>query len=473
LPAFTDDNLRHLLRRTEFVARPQRLLTLKARGTIEAAVDDVLSLHLNPALRQSQGPVAYFENFNGENASGVYDAGWTQYSEAARWWIDYAARGTSASKGPTPAPPEWRALQEKMVLFWHGHFVSSWSQIHLGVHLMWQLHGYRKLALGNVDQLAQAMAVSPAMLVYLSNAFNVAAEPNQNFARELMELFTLGVGNYTEDDVDAVARAWTGHNYAYQWQSYIYVDGAHDHSDKTLFGTTANWDGPEVIDEILVRNPSKRAIAARFLARKLWEFFAYVGPEPALLDAMSAVLLANQMNVGKLMRAMLLRDEFYSTRARTGLVRAPLDWIVAVAFHTNMRGADINLIDAANPEVGERQRRSELTGQLIFQPPNVSGWRPNEYWLTASGLSGRAQIAGTAAEFVMSNPAATPLSFSGTVGEVIDRVAEYFGIHALGSTTRAAIVAAFGNNAGAAFPNPEGARDLLMLVMLSPECHLA
>jgi uncharacterized protein (DUF1800 family) len=473
LPAFDDDTLRHLLRRTEFVARPQRLATLKALGTLEGAVDDVLSLHLNPALRPSRGPVAYFENFNGEDATGVYDAGWTQYSEAARWWIDYAARGTSAPKGPAPAPPEWRALQEKMVLFWHGHFVSSWSQIHLGVHLMWQLHGYRKLALGNVDQLAQAMAVSPAMLVYLSNAFNVAAEPNQNFARELMELFTLGVGNYTEDDVDAVARAWTGHNYAYERQSYIYLDGAHDHSRKTLFGTSADWDGPEVIDEILVNNPSKRAIAARFLARKLWEFFAYVGPEDAVLDAMSAVLLANEMNVGALMRAMLLREEFYSTRARTGLVRAPLEWIVAVAYHTNMRGADVNLIDVTNPEVGERQRRSELTGQLIFQPPNVSGWRPNEYWLTASGLSGRAQIAGVAADFVLSNSAATPLSFSGSVGEVVDRVAQYFGIGwPAASTTRAAIVDAFGSNGGSAFPG-DGARDLLMLVMLSPECHLA
>ena len=471
MPDFNDANRRHLLRRTEFVVRPERLASLEARGSLAAAVDDVLDLGANPPLRNGRGPVPYFDNINPTDEQGVYDGGWTQYSEAARWWIDYAARGTSVPRGPAP-PPTWRALQEKMVLFWHGHFVSSWSQIHFGVHLMWQLHGYRKRALANLDVIAHEMAVSPAMLVYLSNAFNVAAEPNQNFARELMELFTLGVGNYTEDDVDAVARAWSGHNYAYERQSYIYLDGAHDHGPKTLFGTTADWDGPEVIDEILVNNPAKRAIAARFMTRKLWEFFAYVGPEAALVDQLAGVLLDNDMNVGQLMRAMLLRDEFYSTRARTGLVRAPLEWIIAIAYHTNMSGADLNLIDATHPDPGERSRRSELTGQLIFQPPNVSGWRPNEYWLTASGLSGRAQIAGLAADFVLGNPAATPLSFVGTVGQVVDRVAGYFGIGwPPASTTRAAIVAAIGSE-GSAFPS-NAARDVLMLVLLSPECHLA
>jgi uncharacterized protein (DUF1800 family) len=472
LPAFTDDNLRHLLRRAEFVVRPERLATLQARPNFAAAVDDVLDLGANPALRAGRGPTPYFDVVNPTDSSGAWDGGWTQYSEAARWWIDYAARGGSTRRGPA-VPPSWRALQEKMVLFWHGHFVTSWSQIHFGVHLMWQLHGYRKRALGNLDQLAHDMAVSPAMLVYLSNAFNVAAEPNQNFARELMELFTLGVGNYTEADVDAVARAWTGHNYAYEREQYVYLDGAHDHGQKSLFGTTRDWDGPEVIDEILIGNPAKRTVAARFLARKLWEFFAYVGPEPTLVEQLAGSLLDNDMNVGALMRAIFLRDEFYSVRARTGLVRAPLEWIVAVAYHANMTGADLNLIDAADPDVGRRQRRSELTGQLIFQPPNVSGWRPNEYWLTASGLSGRAQLASTVADFVLSNPAARPLSFAGTTGAVVDTVAGYFGITWPGaSTTRAAIVSALGGNPAAPFP-ADAAGELLMMILLSPECHLA
>ena len=369
----------------------------------------------------------------------------------------------------------WRALQEKMVLFWHGHLVSSWSQIHLGVHLMWQIHGYRRRALGSLVDIAQEMAVSPAMLVYLSNAFNVAAEPNQNFARELMELFTLGVGNYSEDDVDAVARAWSGHNYLYEDQRYVYLDAAHDHGDKVLFGTTRPWDGPEVIDEILVNNDQKRIVAARFLTHKLWEFFAYIGPDQALVSVLAEQLLDNQMNVGRLMRAILLRDEFYSASARQGLVRSPLEWIVAVAYHANMSGADVELIDLDDDDPGSRQRRSELTGQLVFQPPNVSGWRPNEYWLTASGLSGRAEIATRVADFVLSNPGATPLSFAGTVDQVVDTTAAYFGIAWPGSSrTRAAIVAGFGAG-GSAFPAGDAGarRDLLMMVMLSPECHIA
>ena len=381
LPAFNDNNLRHLLRRTEFVVRPQRLLDLQASGSIEAAVDDVLAIALNNP-RDGLGPVGYFDDHIETNG------GWEQYQQAAAWGIDYAARGTSQPHGPPP-PATFRALQEKMVLFWHGHLVTSWSQIHLGVQLMWQLHGYRRRALGNLVDVVQEMAVSPAMLVYLSNAFNNAAEPNQNFARELMELFTLGVGNYSEDDVDAVARAWTGHNYSYDQRRYYFDPIAHDFEPKTLFGITRDWDGPQVIGHILVENPGKQLVSARFLARKLWEFFGFVGPTPALVDDLAEVLIANGMELAPLMRALLLRDEFYSTQSRQGLVRAPLEWIVALAYHANMPGADFRLIEPEFADHGRRAERSAMTGQLVFQPPNVSGWRPNEYWMTSSGLSGR------------------------------------------------------------------------------------
>ncbi len=360
---FTDDNLRHLLRRTEFVVRPERLAALQATGSLISAVNDVLAIDENP-IRAGRGPVPYFDSADDS------DRGWVQYARAANWWVDYAARGGSSPDGPaTPPAGEWRALQEKMVLFWHGHFVTSWSQIHKGVHLMWQLHGYRQRTLGNLVDLAQQMAVSPAMLVYLSNGLSVKGEPNQNFARELMELFTMGVGNYTEADVDAVSRAWTGHNYSYETQRYVFVPEAHDDGLKTLFGVAANWNGPDVINAILADNPAKTAVAARFITRKLWEFMAYVGPDATLVNTLADVLLSHGMQVAPLLRAMLLRDEFYATQARQGLVRSPLEWIFALAYHTNMTGADLRLIDNTKNPDSARMTRSELTGQLIFQPP--------------------------------------------------------------------------------------------------------
>jgi Protein of unknown function (DUF1800) len=466
--AFTDDNLRHLLRRTEFTVRPARLAALQARGSIEAAVDDVLAIDSNP-LYGGRGPIPYLDNFADHG-----DSGWTQYQRAAHWWVDYAARGGSAAEGPSVpvAPAQWRALQEKMVLFWHGHLVSSWSQIHLGLHLMWQHHGYRRRALGSLRDLLQETAISPAMLVYLSNAFSVAGEPNQNFARELMELFTMGVGNYSEADVDAVARAWTGHNYRYDEQRYVFNGGFHDNGSKTLFGVTRDWDGPQVIDEIVLLNPAKRAVTARFLARKLWEFFGYQNPAQHLVEDLAGVLIANGMQVRPLMRALLLRDEFYSTTARQGLVRAPLEWIVAVAVHTGITGAGLKLIDLAPADHGLRHSRSELTGQLIFQPPNVSGWRANGYWLTASGLSGRARLAETAAEFVIATGSGAPFGSATTVGAAVDAAATYLGIilPAAGAT-RSGVVGAFGG-AGAPFSVGDR-RDLLLSLLLCPEMHLA
>src|SRR5690606_7209600 len=125
---------------------------------------------------------------------------------------------------------------------------------------------FRAAGRGPLPALARAMAVQPAMLIYLDNKDNVVGRPNENFARELMELFTLGVNEYTQDDVVAAARAWTGHGIV--GNAYAFRPEKHDNGLKTFFGTTANWDGPGIIDHIY--GGSKRATAARFLARKLW-----------------------------------------------------------------------------------------------------------------------------------------------------------------------------------------------------------
>ena len=276
--AVSDDDLAHLLRRTEFVVRPARLAELKSLDltTYAAVVDNVLNVGLNgsPTLP------AYFQTEAADN--------WDQYVQGCTFWID------SMLTRPRP-------ILEKMTLFWHGHFVSAWWDVGHGFHLMQQTQMYRENALGNFHTLTQKMAIDRAMLVYLSNAENVKGSPNQNFARELMELFTLGVGNYTEGDVEAAARAWTGHNADWPEYNYVFKANRHDIGMKTFFGTTKNWDGPQIIDEILIDNAAKKQIAARYITKKLWEFLAHPTPPTAVLDAL-APAFATDMNILNLVR---------------------------------------------------------------------------------------------------------------------------------------------------------------------------
>ena len=432
--AVSDDDLAHLLRRTEFVVRPSRLAELKALDltTYAAAVENVLDVGLNgspplPPYFMSEDPVS----------------GWDQYVAACNFWIDAMVN--------KPRP-----FLEKMTLFWHGHFVSAWWDVGKGFHMMQQVQMYRQNALGNFRDLTQAMAIDRAMLVYLSNAENVKGSPNQNFARELMELFTLGVGNYTEGDVEASARAWTGHNA--DWPEYVYTfyPSRHDTGLKTFFGTTKNWNGPDIIDEILLNNAGKRQIAARLITKKLWEFLAHPSPPTAVLDAIAPAFAAD-WNITNLVRLILNRPEFYSTTAKQGLVRTPTEFIVALCYYSGLTADDLGV-----------SWRAESTGQQMFQPPNVAGWKPNAYWLNTSAVAGRADFARSVMWQLSDDPAFANVAAM-TAANAVDFVANYFGIFPLSTATRTALINARQAAAGKWFSTP----NLLIMTMLTPEFHMA
>ncbi len=432
--AVSDDDLAHLLRRTEFVVRPSRLAELKLLDltTYDAVVDNVLNVGLNgtPALP------AYFQSEDPASS-------WDQYVAACSFWINNMLNSA-------------RPFQEKMTLFWHGHFVSAWWDVGKGFHLMQQIQMYRENALGNFHTLTQKMAIDRAMLVYLSNAENVKGSPNQNFARELMELFTLGVGNYAESDVEASARAWTGYNA--DWPDYVYqfYPARHDGGMKTFFGTTKAWTGPQIIDEILLDNPTKKLIAARYITKKIWEFLAHPSPPQAVLDALAPAFAAD-MNLHNLVRSILLRPEFYSTTAKQGLVRTPIEYIVALCYYSGL-----------TPDKLGVAWRAESTGQQMYQPPNVSGWRPNAYWLNTSAVAGRADFARSATWQLRANGGFDNL-YAMTAANAVDYVANFFGISPLSTTTRTALI-----NARSAEPSKWwAATNLLTMTMLAPEFHMA
>ncbi len=431
-------DIAHLLRRTEFVAKPARVSELSAL-TRSAAVDNVLDIAQNGAPTIPSNLAVYDEG-----------NGWEQYVAAVSWWLD------QMKTRPRP-------IQEKLTLFWHGHFTSSWwDGIGRSDHMMHQNQLYRTQCLGNFRTLTHAMALEPAMLVYLNNNVNDKDAPNQNFARELMELFTLGVGNYTEDDVVAAARAWTGHNADWPAYQYQFFPSRHDNGNKTFFGTTKNWNGPDIIDEILRDNPAKQQIAARLITKKLWEFFAHPGIPAGVLDELSTTFLSSDLDLRALMSALLKHDAFYSTDAKQGLVRSPVEWMVALGHHTG-----ISFDDLGASWIGERM------GQSLFNPPNVAGWKSNAYWLNTSALSGRAQVARGVTWHLRQNDGFANLSAL-SVADAVDFVANYFGIAPLSTTTRNALIAAHqAERSAQPWVSWWAPTNLLTMAMLTPEMHMA
>ncbi|MDA3040003.1 MAG: DUF1800 family protein [Actinomycetota bacterium] len=268
----------------------------------------------------------------------------------------------------SPAP-----IVEKMVLFWHGHLCSSMDKVGDHQAMFEQNQLFRIHGLGPVETLLQTVSTQAAMLEYLDNDANVAGRPNENFARELMELFVLGVGFYSEDDERESARAWTGHGVNRDTGQYEFRNDRHDSGLKTFMGITRNWNGPEIITHLVTGAPLIQA--SRFLAAKLWSYLAYPNPGAALVDDLASEFRAGGMRIDALLRAILMRPEFLSTEARQGLVRTPIEFVVAAMRHTGLPCSE------ARPEW-----TIEGMGQQPYYPPNVSGWRQNRYWISAPAV---------------------------------------------------------------------------------------
>jgi len=347
----------HLLRRAGFGGTPAEIDALAARASWAEVVDAVLDTSANPADTISPA----VDDTTGNNQ---YYPAWVA---GVQYWMDRMAT--------TPTP-----IVEKMALFWHGHLATSTGDV-LPRLVFRQIQTWRRLGLGDVHDLMQAMAVDPAMLDYLDNDQNVAVRPNENFARELMELFTMGNGAFAESDVIAMARTWTGHGTTNGGATYLFTASKHDTGNKTLFGITRNWDGPEAITEIV--RGSKQSVCARFLAAKIWSFYAAPNPAPALVDSLAASLIAGGMNIKSFLRVVFLRPEFRAPSTRTGLVRSPLEWMVATMRAMGLSAA------VMHPEWW-----MERLGQTMYQPPNVSGWRQNGAWISSSAQWAKGSYAG-------------------------------------------------------------------------------
>jgi len=274
------------------------------------------------------------------------------------WWLNRMLS--------TPAP-----LQEKMTLFFHGHFTTATIQKGVTPAMTYRQNDlFRQHALGNLHDLTWQVSTDPAMLLYLDNSNSDPKHPNENYARELMELFTLGVDQYTEDDVRASARAWTGWQVVRRTGEVRFADARHDNGQKTFLGQTGAWGGKDIVD-IIYRQPA----CARFWASSLLNFFVYNDPEPALVDEVARLIRKDNYDLKPVMSTILRSNVFFSERAYRALVKSPVEFVVGTYKTLALSPIDVRVQQALNQ-----------MGQVLFYPPNVAGWPGGANWLTSQTM---------------------------------------------------------------------------------------
>lgn len=264
-------------------------------------------------------------------------------------------------------------LLEKMTLFWHGHFACRTNNPYFSQQLN---NIQRKYALGNFKDLLIAVSQSPAMLQYLNNQQNRKGKPNENFARELMELFTLGRGNYTENDIKASARSFTGWMYNKQGQ-FEFNNKVHDEGEKTFFGKTGAFDGEAIIDMIL-----EKPAAASFICRKLYLFFVNDTANEAHIAELAAHLYQQKYDIRAVMEKMFTADWFYSKENVGNKIKSPAEFLVGLSRSF--------FVTYNKPQVLIQLETS--LGQYLFNPPNVAGWSGGRSWIDSSSLMLRMKI---------------------------------------------------------------------------------
>ena len=375
----------HLMRRAGFGANRPELEARAARGyeatveellnpTDEQRLSDYLIRRFHPELSGMMGPQAPGEN-----------------------WLYRMAT--------TTAP-----LQEKMTLFWHGIFATGYNKVIHGKALSDQTRMFRKHAMGDFRTLLLELSRDPAMIIWLDNQDNHKGAINENYGRELLELFSMGVGNYTEQDIKECARAFTGWTIAnleymelrsqrdsdwpygrISWH-FEYHPEDHDEGEKEFLGERGNFDGEDIID-IICKQPA----TARFISRHMYSFFVadeppvpewpYTPPaDPQAIDLLSQAYFDSGYNIGAMLRVLFNSDFFNAPEARYAKVKSPVELVAGVLRLTGE-------FDRPRYEIQERYSQASYMGQILNNPPSVEGWHTGTDWLNSGSLVERINFA--------------------------------------------------------------------------------
>jgi uncharacterized protein (DUF1800 family) len=232
----------------------------------------------------------------------------------------------------------------------------------------------RQHAFGNFGEMLRAVARDPAMVVYLDSASNRKGQPNENFAREVMELFTLGEGNYSEQDIKEAARAFTGWSINIDTGEFMFRRLLHDDGTKTVLGRTGNLDGDAVL-ELLLAQPQ----TAELIVAKLWREFISLRPDPVEVRRIARLFRGSGYDIGTALRALLVSDAFYARQHRAALIKSPVDIVVGALRQFQFTTGDVMPFVVTTSQLG----------QVLFAPPNVKGWPGGEAWINATTLLAR------------------------------------------------------------------------------------
>ena len=269
-----------------------------------------------------------------------------------------------------------RPFQEKMTLFWHGHFATTEEKVRDYRKLNIQIELLRQHATGKFRDLMVAVAKDPAMLAFLDAGVNLKGAPNENFAREIMELFTMGVGNYTEQDIKEAARAFTGWNY--NDLRFVINPQQHDDGEKTILSRTGRFTGEQVID-ILLAQP----VTAEYVSGKLYRYFVREDLSPAFQQRLGKLLRDSDYDIAAFMETVLLSKDFYSQASVATRIKPPVELLISTYKKMGL---------TAVPGIPDFNEQSEMLGQKLFYPPNVAGWAHGRSWITPGLLLARGNV---------------------------------------------------------------------------------
>jgi uncharacterized protein (DUF1800 family) len=364
------DDARHLLNRAGFAASAAEIERFRGLTRAEAAekvvgtAREVASLPPPKWTSEPIVPASKYRELSLEDRQAEQRLNAERAFDLREWWF--------REMMTTPSP-----LTEKMTLFWHNHFATSQQKVRYSKLMYEQNVLLRKYALGNFGTMLHQMARDPAMLIYLDNANSRKEQPNENFAREVMELFTLGEGNYTEQDIKQMARAFTGWSIDRETGEFLFRRAIHDTGEKTIFGKRGNFEGDQALDLLLGRPET-----ARFITRKLWREFVSPSPDENEVNRLAQIYRTSGYNTAKLMRAMLSADAFYAADSRASLIKSPVEFVVGTLKQFDIEPRTLRPYVTA----------SALLGQNLLAPPNVKGWPGGENWINSASLLGRKQF---------------------------------------------------------------------------------
>ncbi len=383
----------HLLNRAGFGGQPSQVLALRNMGP-EDAVDHLLNFEgtgddpiradrfdstiMRPRTEEERNELQRARRTGDEGAIERYRQQRQQRQRADRrqltqiqdWWLQRMIE--------TPAP-----MLEKLVLFWHGHFATAYRPVEDSYHMFLQNQLFRSHAAGNFkNDLVRGIIRDPAMIKYLNNNQNNRRSPNENLARELMELFTLGEGRgYTERDIKEGARALTG--YTYQDDVFRFNGRNHDDDEKTIFGRSGNWDGDDFVELIFSRPDS-----ARFITEKLYRYFVNDAPgsftkaQDTVIRKLTQTLVRSGWELRPVLRQLLLSEHFYDSENIGACIKSPTQLIVQAIRSLRTPARDLRTLNTA----------CGYMGQSLMNPPSVKGWEGGRKWINTSTLFIRQNI---------------------------------------------------------------------------------